>query len=561
MASTTAAALAPDGHYAIVFTMGDACGGEGSAVADVEIDTTPPDVAVTEPAGGQRVSASVEVLGQVTDPHLAGWELDVACGGTADWTPVESGTRSIPAGTFVAFWDTSRAPPGECQLRLVAEDEAGNRSPEAIASVLVERGDLIERLVATPAVFSPNGDGRLDTAALELTLARSARVRLELRREGEVVRTLEAQSLLDAGPMTRTWDGLDDIGAPAPDGAYLLWMRAEDPAVATVYEEETVRVVIDTEPPVLEVTRPLPDGVEAPSSAVRGLGRGREPPGVRRDRVAGRRISPRAGPRSPVRCGTATSLPWATSRTGPTPCGSTRRILPRTPRSWRSPSSSTRFPRAPPSRRPRREPSFAGVTSPIAIVGLVGDDHLRDWTLRFGPGDEPVAFTPLAEGTEGGNEMPLAAWDVRHVPDGVYTLSLTATDRGGLSTESRVDPHPRRPGSPGRDRGAGGRRLRHRAVADPGLRDRRAPRLVDARGGPGGREHGLAVDGARSGHDVGASPRPWSEWSPLPEDGVYTLRLRAEDEVGLAATDSRDGDRRHDASRPAHRPRGAPLAG
>ncbi len=525
--------VAPDGAYAMVFTMGDACGGEGDAVAEVEIDTTPPEVAITEPAGGQRVSASVEVLGEATDPHLAGWELDVACGGTADWTPVRSGTRSIPAGTFVAFWDTSRAPPGECQLRLAAEDDAGNRSPEAITSVLVERGDLIERLFATPAIFSPNGDGRLETASLELTLARSARVRLELRREGEVVRTLEADTLLDAGPVTHVWDGWDDLGTPAPDGGYQLWMRAEDPDVATVYEEEAVRIEIDTVPPVLSVTRPLPNGVEAPSNTVVGS--------VDDANLLEYVVTGTAAGGGPVELGRGSRTvvdghlaPLGHLEDGPHTLRIDASDLAENSSELEISLVVDSIPPTAVLQAPSPSVLHRG-EEPIPIVGLVRDDHLEGWTLRFGPGAEPASFTPLSEGIEGGNEMPLAAWDVRHIPDGVYTLSLTATDRGGLSTEARVTL----------------------------TLDGQAPRVaIEAPEGGGYVTEPLSVVGsATDAHLVswtlevapGEETAAWqwavlgegttsvpsetlAGWSPLPEDGVYALRLRAEDEVGLTAT-------------------------
>ena len=74
----------------------------------------------------------------------------------------------------------------------------------------------------------------------------------------------------------------------------------------------------------------------------------------------------------------------------------------------------------------------------MAVVGLVRDDHLESWTLRFGAGEEPADFATIALGQVGGDGIPLGAWDVRFVPDGVYTLSLVAVDRAGLTAESRV---------------------------------------------------------------------------------------------------------------------------
>jgi flagellar hook assembly protein FlgD len=260
----------PDGPYAIAFTAADACGGTGLASGSVEVDTVPPGVALTEPAGGQRVSASVEVRGQATDSHFGEWQLDVACGADP-WSSLGSGRSALAVPGFLARWDTSRAPPGECRLRLAAEDAAGNRSAEAITAVLVERGDLLLRLAASPDVFSPNGDGRRETATLEYELSRAARVWFQVRDTGgRVLHSFEDAAERAAGGWSFVWDGRDGAGQPVPDGNHVLWIRAEDPDVATVYEERSTRLVVDRTPPSVVIARPAVSGF-APSTAwVRG---------------------------------------------------------------------------------------------------------------------------------------------------------------------------------------------------------------------------------------------------------------------------------------------------
>lgn len=78
--------------------------------------------------------------------------------------------------------------------------------------------------VRAPDRFSPNADGRLDSAPVSLRVARSDDVRLSvLNAAGDEVRVLDARRALRAGELGRfTWDGRAGTGAVAPDGRYRL---------------------------------------------------------------------------------------------------------------------------------------------------------------------------------------------------------------------------------------------------------------------------------------------------------------------------------------------------
>ena len=103
-------AVAADGPYFVVFRAADACGGGSEISTRVEVDTVPPEVEIAEPAGEQRVSASVDVLGSATDLHFALWELDLNCGGSPEWTRLATRSYPVAPGSFLARWDTvSRA--------------------------------------------------------------------------------------------------------------------------------------------------------------------------------------------------------------------------------------------------------------------------------------------------------------------------------------------------------------------------------------------------------------------------------------------------------------------
>lgn len=524
----------PDGTYAIAFTAGDACGGEGSTSTTVEVDTEPPVTALTEPVGGQRVSAAVDVLGQVSDPNLERWDLDVECG--ADWIPIDSKAREVLPGTFIARWDTSQAPIGECRLRLVAEDQAGNVSPDVFATVTVERGDLVERLAVTPEVFSPNGDARLDTASLEYALARQARVWLEVRGTAEVVRVLEAGALREAGPVTHVWDGLDETSALAPDGEYTLWIRAEDPVVSTVSEEETVFFTLDTTAPLLTVARPEADGVIPAADSVIGT--------VEDTTLVEYAVSATPFGTFPIELNRGTRE----RRDGPlAPLGALAEglhTLTVTASDRGENEARIDVPFVVDSTPPRavlQAPPADAILlrgeAPVPVTGLVGDEHLEGWTLTFASLEDLASPTTLAQDTTEGNSLSLAAWDVRFVPDGVYALVLTATDRGGLSTESRV--FVTLDGSPPSvaiDTPAAGGFVTEPLPVIGSVTDR----YLDAwtlEVAPGDAASAYQWAPLASGDDDRLS-EALAEWMPLPADGVYTLRLRASDEAGGASSET-----------------------
>ena len=142
----------------------------------------------------------------------------------------------------------------------------------------------------------------------------------------------------------------------------------------------------------------------------------------------------------------------------------------------------------------------------------------------------------IGQGQQGGTESPLAPWDVRFVPDGVYTLSLVATDRAGLVDRVPRRRHTGRPPAHGRSLPPARRRLRDRARPDRGNGQRRQHSPPGSssrrRAWPRRPTSGRPSRTGRAAVEAGTL----AEWSPLPPDGVYTLRLTARDKVELSAS-------------------------
>jgi hypothetical protein len=108
-------------------------------------------------------------------------------------------------------------------------------------------------VAVSPAVFSPNGDGRRDVLRLSFSLAVAADVRVLVLREGRWVATPLASSL-QAGAQRLTWDGMRTSG-PLRDGDYSAVVEASDLLGTTSF---AVPFASDSTPPRVQFLRALP---------------------------------------------------------------------------------------------------------------------------------------------------------------------------------------------------------------------------------------------------------------------------------------------------------------
>lgn len=102
-------------------------------------------------------------------------------------------------------------------------------------------------------LFSPNADGRRDTATIGVRLSEASSVTIEIRKDGKRVIALLDSQLRPTGFFTTEWDGLDAAGRRVPDGTYAIKLFAR--AGKKVFDT-TRNVVIDTaapEPSALQV--------------------------------------------------------------------------------------------------------------------------------------------------------------------------------------------------------------------------------------------------------------------------------------------------------------------
>ncbi|MCQ4163760.1 CARDB domain-containing protein [Tahibacter harae] len=247
---------AADGFYAIVIRATDSCGWKAARAYLVDVDSTGPELALTEPAAGSVLNAATtEVRGTVDDVHFGSfdtaqpyWQLGVRVGGSP-LQLINEQDYALPQAALLGHWNRGDAQ-GTAQFALLGVDDFGNTSEIALPFSLGTPLRLLGAARLQPALFSPNGDGRLDQTRLSFDLLAAARVDVTISGpQGSLVAQLASDRAFDPGTATLNWDG-----AAAADGEYIVTVTARDPAQPALSESARLALGVDTTPPgVLEL--------------------------------------------------------------------------------------------------------------------------------------------------------------------------------------------------------------------------------------------------------------------------------------------------------------------
>ena len=156
--------------------------------------------------------------------------LTVTTPATAEvWLEGQGGTRvatlwvgrSLQPGPNTLVWrgaSRTGTAVADGRYRVVARASLGTEPVQRDAAITVDR--TLGHLSASPNVFSPNGDGRLDAVSVRWRLAKAANVRLRVLSGSRVVATL-ANGRAQAGLHQATWGG-----GGAADGRYTISVEA-----------------------------------------------------------------------------------------------------------------------------------------------------------------------------------------------------------------------------------------------------------------------------------------------------------------------------------------------
>ena len=254
----------PDGRYGLVLTGVDGCGTEDTASdGPIEIDTTPPEVRVDAPAAGATVSSIVAIRGEVWDLHFDAYEVSVGEGiSPVEWTRLASDTH--PKTGVLATVSLGDRTPGDYTIRVSATDTVGHLQ-ERFVRVKVAPSSLIRSLSVTPDLFSPNDDGRRETATVAFTVNADVLGTLEIVRAGAPVATPMPVEIMSSGPHAYVIDASTVAGLV--DGTYAVRLTA---TLLEYIESAEAEIVIDRAPPSISLSEPASGSWVAGTAWVRG---------------------------------------------------------------------------------------------------------------------------------------------------------------------------------------------------------------------------------------------------------------------------------------------------
>jgi hypothetical protein len=155
------------------------------------------------------------------------------------------GTGSRPAGAAKFSFAVDSLGDGAYTLVLRARGSPGDVT--ARVPLVVNR--TLGYVAASPAVFSPNGDGRLDSIGFGYMLVKPAEVRLRVVRNGEWVANVFKAQLAGGGPQTLSWDGKKP-GGLLRDGDYEVEVTAKNELGSV---SQRAPFAVDTTPPTVRL--------------------------------------------------------------------------------------------------------------------------------------------------------------------------------------------------------------------------------------------------------------------------------------------------------------------
>lgn len=234
-----------EGKYRFELTVSDLAGNLKVATRDFTSDRTPPAASITSPNENAAVSFDVSFKGVATDANFVNYQLDVKPLGPTVYETIASSNASVNGGVL-AIWNTlgSNAKPvvptGKYTARLLVKDKAGHQRYSSDRTLIVDH-DLLVAPTLSSTSFDPTNASVQITTGLKQAYSNGVDIAVVIYPATQTAET-PIRSIVVAGTTTTesvvvAWDGRDDDGKLALDGAYRISVEARvRNAVAKRYE-------------------------------------------------------------------------------------------------------------------------------------------------------------------------------------------------------------------------------------------------------------------------------------------------------------------------------------
>lgn len=421
-----------DDLYAVKIRATDSCGNTESQEFKVTMDQTPPVAVISFPLPGDLTASQVEIRGCADDENFKEYKLEILSSGD----PLKVATIPVQDGVL-GRWNIFGLE-GDYTIRLTATDKAGNVSETVTPVHLIKGADLVKSVHSDPTLFSPNGDGQLESTIIsyELNPAISGafNVTIEIFKDQTLVKT-DSLDAIPAGNYEYQWDGVENAG----DGLYTLYLTASLSSNGAVFQKEKINLMIDTAPPAINFSQPQMNAAYQGNLIVKGT--------VSDPHMANCLISYAGG------TGSGTLYSGAQSKTnylfgsvndmadGNYTLTVTSEDLGKNRAQQQIPFIIDRTPPAPKIISPEGVSSFT-TGNALTVKFAIDEKNPDQYTLRYRKGDMTDEWHILKTGSAvptGSQEM--FVWDVSResgIADGQYILSLYARDLAGWEKEVRT---------------------------------------------------------------------------------------------------------------------------
>lgn len=245
-----ASGLIVDGKYTYRLTSTDMAGNTVTAVTELfSLDTGTTDVLFTasDKAFSPNNDKTKDVL--VLSPQLkskttiAYYEMKILDDKGNAVRTFSDTKKALPASFQWNGTDDSgdRCPDGSYTAQLFTRADNGSENTVVTQPFVLDTA-YPEVQASTPyLIFSPNGDGKKDTLAINLSATKENRWTCQITDEnGETVRSVTSEQ-----PDQFVWDGTDENGNVVPDGTYAFSAESVDDAGNSA-RAEIAGIVVDT---------------------------------------------------------------------------------------------------------------------------------------------------------------------------------------------------------------------------------------------------------------------------------------------------------------------------
>jgi len=425
------------GRYAIAALAKDFCGTTTMKWIDAEVDNTPPTAIITYPRPPDPIGNIVEVQGTADDTHFQSSTLEAGQGDSPDtWNLISSNSTTIQED-ILGIWNIFGLN-GIWTLRLTASDTAGNKNETTVVIDLGVRKDLIKDLSATPRLFSPNTDGRLDTVNINYELTDACQVQINIRDSIGVIKKTYTTTTPSAGTYSFIWDGRDSLDAIVIDGTYTAKLSAALSSNFSVTHEEAVTIVGDSTLPMIDIRKPLNNSYLKGDIVINGtiVDNNILEYSITYSSDTGSALVDKANQnRENYTFGILDELPEGSY------------LIQAQAKDFGENSAVVNIPftidRTPPKvtlDNPTEGEYYGSGRNTISAAGVITEKNLDVYSLRYGLGDNPTQWTELTSGNTMPGNPQLFTWQVGKadgIADGLYTLSLYAKDKAGSTGEAR----------------------------------------------------------------------------------------------------------------------------